>query len=299
MPRVNNASNNVVNMDLDNGDKKEQPDWLTKLKSGSIEKKKVPKDVQKRRRNYRHGNLLIPKPPVMAIMELIKQDEVVYGNPIMDPLTRLLKITATYDGVTFEGVGPNKNIAKNICSENVLQYIAFRACKKDQEVGAVVQGNQGEMETPWTSLASVALFKMFNDWQAQGAEVPVALMKCKPIVPVPPPPNNGFSHTEDVNMAAPKPKIKKERKPRIVDGVEIKKELPEDAASKHPVMLLHEMKGQLDYEIVSEGAFPNAVYHCTVTVDNQRFTGTFRNKKEAKKNAAANAMAVIYGVNYN
>lgn len=304
MPRVN-ASNNVVNMDLDNGDsRKEQPEWLTKVKDRAIEKKKIPKDVQRRRKNYRHGNLLVPKPPLIAIMELIKQNEVVYCNPIADPLSGLLKITATYDGVTFEGIGPNKNIAKNICSENILQYIAFRACKKDQEdrSSAGQGGNLNEMETPWTSLASVALFKMFNDWQAQGAEVPAALMKtCKPIVPAPA--NNGFSHAAagDVNMAAapPKPKIKKEKKPKVVDGVEVKKELPEDAASRHPVMMLHEMRGQLDYEISSEGACPNAVYHCTVEVDGQRFTGSFRNKKEAKKLAAANAMSVLYNVTYN
>ena len=248
--------------------------------------------------------MLVPKPPLIAIMELIKQNEVVYCNPIADPLSGLLKITATYDGVTFEGIGPNKNIAKNICSENILQYIAFRACKKDQEdrSSAGQGGNLNEMETPWTSLASVALFKMFNDWQAQGAEVPAALMKtCKPIVPAPA--NNGFSHAAagDVNMAAapPKPKIKKEKKPKVVDGVEVKKELPEDAASRHPVMMLHEMRGQLDYEISSEGACPNAVYHCTVEVDGQRFTGSFRNKKEAKKLAAANAMSVLYNVTYN
>merc|ERR1712200_272505 len=112
--------------------------------------------------------------------------------------------------------------------------------------------------------------------------------------------NNGFGHPGVVNPAAPpKPKIKKKKKPRVVDGVEIKKELPDDAASRHPVMMLHEMKGQLDYEISSEGDCPNAVYHCTVEVDGQRFTGSFRNKKEAKKLAAANAMSVLYNVTYN
>ena len=34
-----------------------------------------------------------------------------------------------------------------------------------------------EDETPWMQLASLALFKLFNDWQAQGFVMPTELWK--------------------------------------------------------------------------------------------------------------------------
>ena len=36
---------------------------------------------------------------------------------------------------------------------------------EDQQENEGGVGPQGEDDTPWTALASVALFKLFNDWQ--------------------------------------------------------------------------------------------------------------------------------------
>ena len=62
----------------------------------------------------------------------------------------------------------------------VLQYITTKSClgAKDedgddedmdgnQENGDKAKRPEMESETPWVSLASLALFKLFNDWQAQ------------------------------------------------------------------------------------------------------------------------------------
>ena len=62
----------------------------------------------------------------------------------------------------------------------VLQYITTKSClgaKDDDGDDEEMDGNQEngdkskrpemESETPWVSLASLALFKLFNDWQAQ------------------------------------------------------------------------------------------------------------------------------------
>ena len=62
----------------------------------------------------------------------------------------------------------------------VLQYITTKSClgaKDDEGNDEDMEGNQEngekskrpemESETPWVSLASLALFKLFNDWQAQ------------------------------------------------------------------------------------------------------------------------------------
>ena len=62
----------------------------------------------------------------------------------------------------------------------VLQYITTKSClgaKEEDGDDEEMDGNQEngdkskrpemESETPWVSLASLALFKLFNDWQAQ------------------------------------------------------------------------------------------------------------------------------------
>ena len=63
----------------------------------------------------------------------------------------------------------------------VLQYITTKSCagnkteaegeeeeEGDQENGGKISGRPDmETDTPWVSLASLALFKLFNDWQAQ------------------------------------------------------------------------------------------------------------------------------------
>jgi hypothetical protein len=285
MPRV--AANTAVPMQMD---VKPKPDWLNKIQSGEI-KKKISNEVLKRRRNHRLANLLKPKAPINVLIELTKQGEVTFEKPISDQVSRLIKVSASYDAKTFEGVGPTKNIAKNICSEAILQYIAFKACEKDAQREDIVRGSHGEEETPWTALASVALFKMFNDWQAQGAVLPAVLMSGKGAPGAAP---GATDMTGDVQMkeANGAPKAKKSAKPRA------EKTLPEDAATRHPVSMLHEMCGTMDYETVSEGITPNIVYHMSVLVKDQKFTGSAKTKKEAKKNCAAEVMRNIFGVNY-
>jgi len=284
MPRV--AANPAVPMQMD---VKPKPDWLNKIQSGEIQKTKISNDVLKRRRNHRLANLLKPKAPINVLAELTKQGEVTFEKAISDQVSRLIKVSALYDSKTFEGVGPTKNIAKNICSEAILQYIAFKACERDAAKEDIPKGSHGEEETPWTALASVALFKMFNDWQAQGAVLPSVLMKGTPAAGP-----GATDMTGDVQMkeanGAPKPK--KSAKPRA------EKTLPEDAATRHPVSMLHEMCGSMDYETVSEGLTPNVVYHMSVLVQDQKFTGTAKTKKEAKKNCAMEVMRNIFGVNY-
>jgi hypothetical protein len=86
-------------------------------------------------------------------------------------------------------------------------------------------------EIPWRSLASFALYKLFLEWQNQGTVVPV--------------PRPGLSPG----------KIKKENNKVIVQ-----KELPLNAITIHPVMLLNQMRPGLTYTEVSR--IGNYVYTC-------------------------------------
>ena len=117
------------------------------------------------------------------------------------------------EGESFHGTGPSKQIAKNICAEHCIQYIVTKRCTENKNkaaeavkaaatttegadkngaaaAAATEGGADGEPgapeglkphemtdETPWAQLASLALFKLFNDWQAQGFAIPAELFK--------------------------------------------------------------------------------------------------------------------------
>jgi len=276
-----------------NGDAKEVPAWLSKIKEGGV--KKIPKDVQKRRRNFRLKKMLTPKPPMMVLFELVNHTEVQFDNFIADPMSRLLKVTAHYDGKSFEGIGPNKSIAKNICSEQILQHIAFKSCMKDAESPEETRtGSHGEEETPWTALASIALFKLFNDWQSQGVVLPAELMrKSGQVTAINASQDDPMTGTGEMKSEQ-SPKPKKRTNPSGEP-----KQLPENPTSRHPVQLLNEMEAEITYNATVAGAPPNCMFTMTVTCHGGlSFSGSAKNKKDAKKIAAQNALASIYNVVY-
>lgn len=298
-PVVASPVSQVINMEEadtkppTNGDAKEVPAWLSKIKEGGV--KKVPKDVQKRRRNFRLKKMLTPKPPMMVLFELVNHTEVQFDNFIADPMSRLLKVTAHYDGKSFEGIGPNKSIAKNICSEQILQHIVAKSCEKDGEIPEEARtGSHGEEETPWTALASIALFKLFNDWQSQGVVLPAELMRKSGQV------QGNVAHDDPmtgVSMGKQETDPKPAKKKTTPTGEP--KQLPENPTSRHPVQLLNEMEAGIAYNATVSGAPPNCMFTMTVTCQcGQSFSGSAKNKKDAKKIAAQNALAAVYNVIY-
>ena len=101
-------------------------------------------------------------------------------------------------------------------------------------------------EIPWSSLASFALYKLFLEWQNQGTVVPV--------------PRPGVSPG----------KVKKES-----SKVVVQKELPPNATTIHPVMLLNQMRPGLTYTEVSRlGNPPNTMFTLAVDIEGQEYNGT-------------------------
>jgi hypothetical protein len=89
-----------------------------------------------------------------------------------------------FEGKGFTGTGPTKQIAKNICAEHVIQHVVSQRCVDNKVKARQLMSEQGSVpesqrteETPWAQLASLALFKMFNDWQAQGYDVPPEILR--------------------------------------------------------------------------------------------------------------------------
>merc|ERR1712133_248861 len=77
----------------------------------------------------------------------------------------------------FSGKGPTKFIAKNICAEHAVKGITIKRheiASKISKNGQVnpVKDHVEEENAAWRGLACIGLFKMFNDWSAEGFEVP-------------------------------------------------------------------------------------------------------------------------------
>ena len=160
----------------ENGEAKKRP-WPQRVKDGGV--KKLPKEVLKRRRNFRLKKMVTPKAPVMILHELVGstlQYEVSdlghFEHPIKTMPT-LYMARVVHEGVEFIGKGPSKSIAKNIAAEQVLQFITTKSCSApslESEGGPSL-----ETDTPWSALASLAMFKLFNDWQAQGYQLVITI----------------------------------------------------------------------------------------------------------------------------
>lgn len=118
---------------------------------------------------------------------------------------------------------------------------------ENSEGGEKMETNSEEPdEIPWSSLASFALYKLFLEWQNQGTVVPV--------------PRPGVS---------PGKVSKRETKPVI------QKELPANATTVHPVMLLNQMRPGLAYsEVARVGNPPNTMFTLGVDIDGTEYTGT-------------------------
>ena len=153
--------------------------------------KKIPKETQKRRQNFKLKKMIPPKAPVTILREMLG-NAVTYeeADPIMPQrphMPMLFSTRAVYQDTEFFGQGPSKSIAKNICAEQVLQFITTQSCLKNEEPESESDSSLEETDTPWSALASLAMFKLFNDWQAQGYAVPPELMPGSGLAPAPAP----------------------------------------------------------------------------------------------------------------
>ena len=109
--------------------------------------------------------------------------------------------------------------------------------KTKAEAATAANGGKPVMEddTPWLQLASLAMFKLFNDWQAQGFVIPSELLKSSndngsttgngTTVPT-----TGSTDVTMTNAGPPKPKQAKK--------------VPDNPTERHPVQLLM-IKGHL------------------------------------------------------
>lgn len=302
-----------------NGTKK----FFPKKFGGIAKSKPLPAAIRKKRINFRLRKLLSPKSPLMVVNEMVGSVSYNFidapaGGGMAPGIPHLFTAQCVVDDQTFSGTGPSKQIAKNICAEHVIQYVVTKKCNENRNKPPVVDqqmadpnvqpsvpgfGDDGtappgdgeapkynrqiEDETPWLQLASLALFKLFNDWQAQGYVIPAELLKN------PNDPNNPTNIPQqggqDVQMGhAPAPKAPKKAK-----------EIPANPTDRHPVQLLNELKGGVVFSVVgTTGVTPNIIFTMGCEVDGQQYQGVGRNKKDAKKHCAMEALKALYNIQY-
>lgn len=293
-------------------DPKKRSDFAQKF-AGIVKQRPIPNAIKKKRSNFRLRKMLVPKAPLCVLNEMVGQvpslpNQVQYtfvdthpgavaqANSHMRPgMPKMELFTAqcTLEGEVFAGTGPSKQIAKNIAAEHAIQHFFMKKFEeskskdqKDPETGEPLKPNQMEDETPWAQLASLALFKLFNDWQAQGYAVPLELWKApesgeaKAAAAAAAPAGGAFAEGE-----------KKAQQPA--------KKMPDNPTDRHPVQLLNELRGGVSYSLVSEsGTPPNMMFTFGTEIDGIKYTGEGKNKKDAKKNCAVNVLKIKYEVTY-
>lgn len=270
---------------METSDTPDKPTWMKPKLAGV---KKVTNRERRRRQNVTLRRLLAPKNALMVLNEMMPGEQLhnqfkvdaakpanVYRNQHQPSFCADLKL----DQQVYKGYGDNKLAARNAAAEQAIRDLILKRMSNMEDPTA------SEEELPMIQLASFALHKLFSEWELEGHRVPQLRLQHVP-----------HQHQQDAvaNIAsvahAPKPaEEKKEKKPRL---------LPENARSMHPCTLLTYMKPGLSYQETGvEGDKPqNTKFTISVEVEGHTFSGTANNKKEARKNAAAEACKAVYGV---
>ncbi|XP_034249313.1 double-stranded RNA-specific editase B2-like [Thrips palmi] len=261
--------------------------WL-KRPGGAIVK--VAPDVKRRRRNYQAKKLMIPKNPLMILNEL--KPGLPYNiSEKSENNQTVFVVSVEIDGSTFLGQAPSKKLAQQEAAESALRGLYFdklmdQLVKKEDEDTPMkeedsqtdaVKNQVPEDDTPWSSLASLAMFKLAALWQ--GSTKPFGLVTSQ---------NSSLnqgkipSNPSENSTLSPCPKGK----------------LPSNAAEVNPVMLLHQISPQSKFTEQARDVRNGAtVFTLTVDFNGQYFCGSATNKKTAKK-ICAKAALQSYGVEY-
>ncbi|XP_048263341.1 double-stranded RNA-specific editase B2 isoform X2 [Bombus terrestris] len=305
IPPISNSTSeakneNQVPEDTDNKIEEQLPRWRRKASGFRVNKR-----MKRLRLNQRLRKTLQPKNAIMVLNEMKPGVQFTFPETQGPMPNSLYLVHAELDGKTYVGQGLSKPLARQNAAENALKALllekmtaaSMKARIDAESDGQSVQSMDSSIipkeenneegvtsmdttvdesdEIPWSSLASFALYKLFLEWHNQGTSVPV--------------PRPG--------LPSPVKGIKREIS--HVQKTPVQKELPLNAINIHPVMLLNQMRPGLTYvELNRIGNPPNTMFTLAVDIDGIEYSGTAKNKKDAKKIAAKSALFALYGLNY-
>jgi len=165
----------------------------------------------------------------------------------------------------FIAEGFTKPEAKAAVAELTVQGLIAAKCELNETDGV---GNN-EDHCPWGIIASLALHKLYTDWQTQGFTLPQELVNLPTDMYTP----SAYLNTGNTNANYTQAEI-----------------------DKNPLQLLNElankMKLNLDFELTGEVGTPNdKVFTLSVCIGDKTYSGQGKNKKAARHAAASAAMA--------
>jgi len=171
-------------------------------------------------------------------------------------------------GLEFIAEGNTKPEAKTAVVEIAIQGLISVKCQKNDDEGVGVN----EDNCPWSLLASLALYKLYNSWQSQGYSLPPELTSV-------PGEGQGYSNTHSGSRSGGY-------------GVGSNKVIIQTGIIEKPALqVVNEMASRmnmtLDFHLTSEVGNPNdKVFTMAVKVGEKTYSGQGKNKKSAKQAAA-------------
>jgi len=221
-------------------------------------------------------------------------------------------VSVTVEGATYSGYGPSKQIARQNAAEAALVSFVKPPVPKS---GPGEQNENAEDKTPWATLAAFAMYKLFNDWKEgrigtqggggaaqKGANGQSFDLRDYLAMKVVGGQANGSQQTTNsaifAHLGSPAAGGVKEPAQANVPGTaKPAKQVADNAASLHPVMVLHQMRPTIVYNTNKTTGDDNTPYfYVTVDIDGQQFTGEGTSVKKAKFNLAKDAIYALFGV---
>ena len=237
----------------------------------------IPKEERKDLVNAKLRRVIFPKPPVWILrelaMELNTEEVYSYSDPVdevVDGQTmKLFPCEVQIQGGTYYGSAPDQEISQMLAAENAIQGLtasAVTAGPPNAETSDPLDN------APWAALASLGLFKLFNDWQNRGFGLPLNT------VPAAITPGRVVDQESNVVRKACK-------------------NMPEYPTTKHPVSLLNEVyPGTTMTSSVNQ---ESNLFEMTVSLEGRTFVATGRSKKDAKKLCAMEALKELLNIDYS
>ncbi|KAK3870437.1 hypothetical protein Pcinc_024326 [Petrolisthes cinctipes] len=290
-----------------------------------VKRKRVPGAKNLKIRRY-----VQPKNAVMCLNEL--RPGVSYTTEqeggVGQPFCISVEVPGAVDGQKYRGFGSSKQLAKQAAAEAAL--ISFV-----KPPVATATESAEEDKTPWATLASFAIYKLFNDWregrvgmcppppQPYGTALPPGMVQAflNQTMGAPTtvkedtttPQATMFSEAISAHLGGRAPNTPaveiKNQSQGVNDGSGVlqpadillkvpnpAKQVPDNAATMHPVMVLHQMKPTVQYNVSQTVKDSKPFFTVTTDIDGKEFTGEGTNVKKAKFFLAKSAIKSLYSI---
>lgn len=225
-------------------------------------------------------------------------------NPPLPPgaeeVAEMHTLITTIDGDTSSGTGPSHEIAKNICSEHAIMGVVARRYDAINDMARKKLKSKEELlledETPF-ELASIAIFKMLNEWESKGFQLPQDLedVLYTSHLYIPVKQRLGWIRGSNLGFSTPiqgGPASFANNRKRPM-------RMPNDAVleQKNPVAFINEIRGVVEYvDLGTWGQGMAETYTVGANIDGVPYSGTASSRKDAKKNCAIDILTRLYRI---